>query len=765
MPGFFVASVVLASGVFRAQDAKVNLQIRAAAAPLVVDQIAKQTGLKLAAEKNMWREYLCVAVKDVSSEDLLAKIAAACQAKWVVVEGVKTLYPDYDLRQRLVSSAMSRRVAGFTKSIKTFIDSLDPKPPKKDPAAKPAKPGDDDDEPMEYPPAGSGRRLLASYVAALGPSYFARLQQDSRVVMSSAPTRMQVQLPNVNVGPLLTKWVGEHNDMVKAMAQAGSEETEATSAEQEEMLKIMKDLGLERNYEQPKAIDAMPAKLLLIVSTQTFYGGQASCSAELRAFDRAGKMVLQEEASLSEVDYAAMGEAMVAAAGEDISQLEVPNKPEPPKETTKTPLVLGEAGKLWGKTHRRNFNPQNKKAEDEKPTEEELSRVGDFVTNEPLAGAPSDYFFALADKEHVNVVAVIPDDFISRAGLSMQEDRLTLENIGRMVFGDPNRPRSSYMEAAKSAGWWSVTPTDPEQTRKNRLDRTVLTKTVKSYRANQWMTLDSYAEFIASLPENTSSIAQEWTWPVLETRAFGGVFGGMGAENEWMRIWGLLDPGNRAALRRGVDVPFAGVSEAARREIAKKLFGPSAMMVTFPKPKGENELQIMNSLMLGMANGLESGQDLAEEPTEALPNGLDMRGRLLSSPFLEDYVVMSSNDTPGFLDSTALGIEELAFFDIITHMPGVPQEAESLASAKMKSGKRTTLRLRAEVVPNRGFQGMLMDPQKPGGAEFTAANMPQDMRAAVERKKELIKNSPLMKFISFGIGRMGQGEAPPPPLR
>lgn len=765
MSAFVLASVLLASQAAPASQAKVSVQVRGAAAPLVVEQIAKQTGLKLGADRNMWRDYLCLSVKDIDSQTLLDKVAEACQARWVMVEGVKTLLPDYNLRERAVSAAVTRRTAAYAKSIKNLVASLDPKPPKSpsgEGSDQPARPGGGEDD-IETPfgPAGTGRRLLAAYITAIGPAFFARLEPESRVVFSSSPTRMQRGLPNVNSVPYLAKWVQEHNDMVKVMAQGASEDGEVDDSYMDEMQKIMEELGLQRDFaEKPKAIEAMPAKLLLVVTSQKMYAGMSMCSVELRAFDRTGKSVLQEQHSLSEIDYSAMGDAIEAETGIPVPEGGA-NPPEKKPEKA-TPLVLGDAGKLWAKVHRRNLNPLAKEAT-EKPTAEELARVGDFVANEPLAGAPTDFFFALADHDHVNVVAVLPDDIIQRGSFMLPGDRLTLEYVGRRIFGDPKASfQDSPMVMAKSDSWLTATPADQGRTRRDRVDRVAVSAAVKKIRASAWTNLDTMAEFVASVPEEAAGTVTDWTWPLVDMKSFGSVFGGSGMESDWMRLWGLLDPGTRLSLRRGGSVSFAAVPEAARKEIAKRVFGPRAFLAPFPKPKGSSDLQIMNSMMLGMAMGMENGGSLADEPTEALPNGLDMRGSLASQSYQEDYLMLSGAEL-GFMETAALGLEEYAFFDLLTHMPGVPQEAESLASAKLRSGRRTTMRLRAEVVPNRGFQGMLMDPEKPSDTEFTAANMPPDLKATMESKKDMIRKSPMMKLLSLGFSRMGQqGEAPPP---
>lgn len=767
-------SMLLAVGATPHQDAKVTCQIRAAAAPVVVEQIAKQTGLKLASDRNMWRDYLCVSVKDVAADQLLAKVAAACEAQWVVNGDTKTLVPDYTLRSRNQAAKAAASAQGFAKSIAKLVESLDPKPKKQGaaPTAPPKRNDQEGDEEYVQPTAGPGKRLLVAYIRALGPSYFARLEPDVRNVMSSSPTRMQSGLPALDPIPYLTKWVAEHNEMFKNSGEVGEGDVETVSPEQDELVKVMKDLGLEpdRFEQKPARIDAMPSKLLLIVANRKSWGGPKYTSVSLRAYNNQGKMVLSDEVPVSddptsqqfeELDLAAVP-AGVAVAARDADDDEPPVKAKTPAVQTK--LELSEGSKTWLRAH--ETRRMRRGAKEDKPVRpEDLDFVANMAANEPLSTLPTDFLFDMATRNNVNVVASLPDSLLDTFAYGAKEDKIFVENVSHTYFGgEKERVWNHPMVLAKEAGWWVATPQEPERARANRIDRVMASKALTAYRTSQWLTLDAAATFSASVPEEASTTFTSWASCVLDLTPFGGIFG-MGGNGGWMRIWGLLDPGSRQSLRQGSAVQFSVLPEGARKEISKKVFGADTQVMKFPPAKANNDLQIMNSMMMGMAMGSEGGGfDLADEPTEFLPNGLDMRGRLMSQSFSEPYFLASGVDI-SFMESAALGAEEYALFDIMSGMPGMAQEESlNMSGAKLKVGKRISMRLRAEVAPQRGLQGMLMDPEKPGDTEYTSKNLPADIQSEIERKKGLIKASPLMKLLSLSFSQMGRGGgvAPPP---
>ncbi len=742
-------SAVLVCGVAFAQQTKVTVQIRAAAAPQVVDEIARQTGLKLTADRNMWKDYLCVSVKDVPVDELLAKVAEACQARWSKSGDTSTLLPDYDLRKRAEAEHKSKSIQGYRANIQKMIDSLDPKPPKKE-QGQGATP---DEEEGFMGPAGTGRRLLTAYVRALGPGFFAGLEPDSRVVMSSAPTRMQTALPNIDPTPFIAKWITEWNQVV-AVSETG-DDVQTIVPQEEEMKKIMKELGIDQpeyDYRQKK-VESMPVKLLLVVSKPKRWGNVSQVNLHLAAFDRAGKAALTEDSNLSD-------DPRVNDYGDFAPGIQAEGVETPKPKIQKTKINWSEGTLTWNKVYTNRFNSGGKA---EKTKEEDLDFASDMVHHDPLGFVPTDFFFDQAERNGVNIVASLPDMILTSA-MYGRPDNFTVERLTNSYFGvGPEDKRTGLLGAIKTPGWWVVYPSDAEGSRRNRIDRATTTKVIQQVRKGAWLTLDDYAEFVASASEDAINTQTALVSPLMDTSAFQNVFGS--GDNDILRLWGMLDRGTRTALRRGDTVTFAALPRGAQQQLEKAVFGADSRVQKLKAPRPDGDLQIMNTMAAGMMAGFgDFANDLADEPTEFLPTGLDMRGRLTASSFGETYL-MGSGAGFEMMGERALGLEELGLFDIMSSMPDFPKDEMQLDSVKFRVGKRSVIRLRIEVAPSRGLHGVLMDPQKPGGEEFTMSSLPPDLRAELDRKKALIKASPFMKLINLSMqGFRGgyEGEAPPP---
>ena len=172
----------------------------------------------------------------------------------------------------------------------------------------------------------------------------------------------------------------------------------------------------------------------------------------------------------------------------------------------------------------------------------------------------------------------------------------------------------------------------------------------------------------------------------------------------------------------------------------------------------------MNQSLLGMGEDNRTPSSLADEPTEFLPNGLDMRGQIFGQANVEDYYVAESTTSePG--GGFGIGSEVLAMVQVLSQLPGFEANGDDLGKEKFLLGKRTVLRLRAEVAPSHGLQGTLVDPLPVSGEAFTVSTLPQAKKDELIRKAKLIQDSPLLHFLKLSR-EMGtpvkQAELPPP---
>src|SRR5262245_8943017 len=118
---FFAVSCSLAL----AQDSqKVTLSFPAGTAKAVVEQIAKDTGSKLAVATAAENEIVILNVTDAPLESVLERIALVTSCKWVTdTDGIRRLRPDDELRRKQAREELDFKTAEISKALVKLQDS------------------------------------------------------------------------------------------------------------------------------------------------------------------------------------------------------------------------------------------------------------------------------------------------------------------------------------------------------------------------------------------------------------------------------------------------------------------------------------------------------------------------------------------------------------------------------------------------------------------------------------------------------------------
>ena len=192
----------------------VTLAIPAARAPVVLEAVGRQLGMRLSADPTLAREVFCLRVVNVPAADLLAHLAEAAGGEWRRSGDEHILAPakwaakhDFDLSRAKHAKAIAAMITQWK----------DDKPPKRlnvDEVAKFAKQFREDmvkastldqlPETMATPPFDDDPKdvLLHELIKALPLAAYVDLPPEQRLVFSDAPNQMQTPFPSSTEGPL-----------------------------------------------------------------------------------------------------------------------------------------------------------------------------------------------------------------------------------------------------------------------------------------------------------------------------------------------------------------------------------------------------------------------------------------------------------------------------------------------------------------------------------------------------------------------------------
>jgi hypothetical protein len=266
---------------------RISLTIPAARVPVVLAEISKVAGDKLAADAVMAREVVCLRVVAAPTEDVLARLAEASGGEWRVRDGVKTLVVSPEAERQDEADRERQR----TKAVIAFAMSLR-EPPKpiveeafrsdmerlgaavaRAPVGKPPGPiRDEIPQPKET--------LLSGLIRLIPPSAYVGLRNGERIVFSSDANAMQVALPG-EAQVLIDRFRYE-KQLVERFADPVIHEIIAK---------------LDPSEPPPPPSPALPESFKVLLAVQFDLQGQGEPDFSLRIIDDKGRVLDEEEKS------------------------------------------------------------------------------------------------------------------------------------------------------------------------------------------------------------------------------------------------------------------------------------------------------------------------------------------------------------------------------------------------------------------------------------------------------------------------------------
>lgn len=736
----------------------VTLSLKAANVEQIVRQIAEKTGKNLEVSPQMRSEVLIVDVSDFPVQSLLDRIAEVTLGQWVADGETLSLRPDVNKRKLASQQVDTERVQELQKALVNLQKVLQPKP------KNPEEGGDEDFGQFFGMGMGGGsteaRKVIATISRGLNANSLAQIKPGDRIVYATTPTRMQLPMPGPNLNQVVGEWVAAHN---KAAEEAEKNPREIPGGdEMAQMMELFGSMGM-NPFATPKKITGAPAKVLLVVSRpdsgamMMFGGGGDGLSLELRLYSQDGLVLLSGQSMLGgydEEDVAGVmreiSEEQATRSGEATGQTQ-PDKPE--KETkitySKETLAMKEA-----------MNMRNSRQLGQKPIPAEIETM--FARpdlHEPLSFDVSDGLTSLAKERKLDLVANIPDNYVSFWGSMFGDGTDTVEELEAELSGNDE------LVVKNEGGVYTIRPRDVEGAARLRVNRADLARLIEAARTKLVPSLDDLAAFAARNPKpSESGIAMTWLnlyAPNLMREGFGG-------ETNWdmIRLWGLLNPTQRQTLRTGNMLSYAAISAEQAAVVRKFMFGADAELKIEDPAKPKSGLRMLNMMFGMMARSTQAGASYRTEPTEIMPNGLPAQGGIRMEATETMYAIQVQTDGRPSPMLGALGAEELAFIKFMLDDPRIAAEAsnEMPEFNRLKVGDRTIMDFKFYAANDVLTTHSLTDDRPAAGGPFALNALPAKMQQQVDEKTKLIKESPIAKMMQMGIGMgMGQGQPPKPP--
>ena len=733
---FLPTLLVLASASVYAQSRQtVTYQHVATNVGTVLSDLSKITGKSFVAGKSLANDIVILAVKDMSVQLLMDKLAEITAGTWEESAGEFTLV-------RSSSRARAQEQTEFKARQKKVVDAiaaLQPGAKKKD--------GGSGQMALSMTFGGFGgaptTKAINRLLALADATSIAAIDVDGRLVFSTSPTAMQKSLPDSSFA-ILSDLVAEQNEA--ARKQAENQQTE--TPQMAEMRKAMEKMGMGGGGK----ITSTPTKALLIVSRQGFFGG---FNIQLRLFDRQGAVVHNGSTMLSIGGDGLFDDAIftsgeggtsvaISTDGAIVDQVD-PKAPKPatigPKED---PIKFSEISKQLKELN--GMNMQQKKM-----SSELRDRLLHPELYDPLSFSQSEALLAVADAKDLDVIAMLPDSVISMFSFGAAGGNETPSSHLKWLL------ENKRLKVVNDGKTLMVVPATPADNRRYTFNRKVLGEFLVACAKIETPGLELTASFALKSPSPSENRAMGFYLRIFTP---GLVNGGMMGSNSWdmLRLYGAMSPDQRQGLLAGRTIPLANFSPEQRAQLSKMVFGANAKLdVATGRQNQKSDEFSWDSMMGGMFGG--QAQTFREEPTEIMPNGIPGAG-FLDVVVKKDYFVVVADENSQMADMMGgMGIDELAMLKYFQEDPKMSEVSGMIPRINnVKLGDRLTLDFNFTLAPRVTYHQKLTDDQIDKSKDAVSmSSLPSDMQARIDKRVEQMKKNPF-PFAGF----MGRQSAPPP---
>lgn len=676
----------------------------------IIEDLAVEAEYRLEVAPNMANEVVAIHVKDVRLNDVMKRLADVTSGEWekktdryLLVRSARKVREEED-------AARKARREKVKKSIDDLLESLKPK---------------SNPEPTNQNTVSLGGGQQAAFGNSFAPNTpvgkaigrllsqvriedISNAEPGARVVFATSPNAMQKPLGS-NAVSVINDLVKEQNEAAAKLAAAQGGQEDQDQAKRE-MQRFLEAFGL---GSQTKPISEPTVKALLVVEKQSFIPGM---QVSLRLFGRDGSVLMNGMAFLNS------GEMFTMIGGMSPIDLKDAPKPDPNEEV----IELTQLAKDLEASKLNVFSPNT--MTDLSP--ELKSALLDPVKFDPLSFKESELLMATSKAKGLNMIACLPDQMLGTGMSAMlsggagQEFRPTTYLF--RLQKDPS------IKVSLTGSDLTIMPSDPVESRKQRVDRPSLAKLINAAAAKRAASLDDLAAYAQ---KNLSPFETPGAVTYLMRFAPNAASSGMTGPLNWdaLRFYGSLEPNQKQAMSAGTEIPIGALTEPQKRLISKIVFSSGARLnVTRPgeSPKDDSDLLTMISSILG-----SSAKDFRDEPTEVMPNGVPGAGTA-TMPRTEGLLVFSASKDSSFSTMVGgVGVDELALLNVLREQPQFRGTDFLPHFKEVLTGNRISYRLTFLLAPGVRYVATLNDDTvDPSTKPMPFESLPEAFRKQVEQR-------------------------------
>lgn len=709
------------------------MQFNARPVSEVVTQLADATHQSLSVDQKLENEIVVVSVTDVKPDELMTNLAVAVGGKWVEREGAKKLIVD----QNALANARTKRMNDFVTQWKAAITKM--LNDKGDNAAIVGAGFGGGGGGVSLAVAGAGGGSKAGNAAILkliqqiDPRQVAGIGDGERFVYALTPNRMQRALPG-NAQQVLRDLVIQHNaELTAAEKEKQKNKGVAEDENSEEQAALAPFIEMFGGGGSEKPITDVEEASLVISKGGGFFGFRmldqsssllSGINIDLRLYNKKGEVAFSATMPMEGIDFSQFTELME------------PPKPKPAGAKPETEVKFSEIS-----TEYQSLQSVGMAAGGGQPVASEKLRAQLMRPDQhdPLSFVHGESLITAATKKNLDVVAWIPDSSVSLFGSFMaRSSATTVESVldGLAKAGT---------KVVETNGWLLVQQDsifDPEYT---RVDRMAVTGLIRATRDRVLPNLDDMATYARY---NPSPLETPVVMKNLMVFAPNSISQGMKMPTNWnmLRFYGLLTTTQRDMVKQGKSLLFGGLTGEQRNMLFKIMYGTDANLkiASEEKPTKKNG-GFMDMITAFLPSMIKS---FRQEPTEAMPNGLEPQGEIMLKVDAKQVIVNTKEGKPDVGMMGAAGIEEIAmlkYFASMEQMSAMMPEMPSFDNVVM--GNRFDFEFKFFGAPGTYVRHELSDYAIDKASKPTSFNaLPSSFLEAVNARVEELKKSPMPMF-------------------
>lgn len=678
-----------------AMDEPIDFRPDVATAPTLVRLLAEKTGLKLKTNGNVANDVVGIVAPKNSPREIMDQLAYTIEAKWIEAGGEWTLVRTDDQTKAQEAKSLALNL----ERLKAAIKKLPEPAPWTDADAKSAamridtfqKQNSNGNPGSQYATIRDlmpGQRLLTRFMKVVDPQALAAIKLGERVVFSAAnPTKMQRQMP---MG--LTNEIKSFADEARLLADSWIESSDEGG----------------RYFLKPTT--GTVSKLLVSVTRSSLQG----LRIDLQAFNEKGVSLTEAMMSVdSEFGDNVRPEKVVH--GDKLVELRPMSK-----------VLLSAAQQAISG---RPFVP----------TDEVRQHFNHPKDHEPMSLVNTEGMQALAAETGKPFIAIFPEPQIFGALVLAPDGKLTVRRFQQSL---------NMMGATLEdhGGWTCYREADPVLGRRRRIDRAAMDAYFRRIDRDKRSGLDAFAEFVLKHP----TPLEDTMFPIYMMLT-GSSEANFRYEDDLniVRLYGLLAPQQKEALRKGEALPITAFSPDQAKVISKYLYGKRYQSMSYDS---------VPSVAGDPSEPRTPWNTVLREPTEAFPNGIadpfTLSAVVTDSPswFRKEYYGENRPVTAHQVAWEQLSSERIDLFPYMANQPQRQDLGYIQGQARQWSFK---LRISKSISTNAD----LSDHTIPNGPYISRGNLPASFKEEIDKQlAELRKQYKDVKPGDFGVGR---GSPPP----